>query len=620
MFRNVKIKTKIILLSTLIFVLLMGASSLISTKISFAILLDRIITKEAPVNTKYIAEVFEKKIAKAITLGKIIGENPFIHDWIQKEGSEDATKKITAYFKTFMEEGLSVTFLVSNTTLNSYTQDGFFKTLNKDVQRDSWYFDTLASGKKVSINIQQSEINGDLTAYVNIIMGNVNHPIGVAGVGISLSQVSNDLKNFHVSDSSVAYLISEDGGIKAHPDESYVSEIKNIKNIPDQQYKKNAVDELLNNTAGMLTYEDSSGNEKMIAFTTIPSIGWKIVIEAPKRELGKGLDKILKSNVMVFVVFIILLIVILNVTIQTILKPINETIVTLEDISEGEGDLTKRLEVSSGDEASLLSLNINKFMDKLQQMIKRIAEHTDDVNESSNGLAKIATTLAQNSHDTSKKSGKVITAAQDMTHNINMISNTLQTASENVTQFAAATEEMRVTITEIASRSSNASEITGEAVMLGDESSEQIQMLGKSAITIENVISTITDISEQTNLLALNATIEAARAGTAGKGFAVVANEIKALSTQTNEATEDIKSSIKGIRETADATISCIGRLSQIINTMNDIISSIAAAVEEQSVTTGELSENISNISLNLNGINGNITEIRQQHGCFEKF
>ncbi len=610
MLRNVKIKTKIILLSALIFILLMGASSLISTKISFGILLDRIVTKEAPVNTKYIAEVFEKKIAKAITLGKIIGDNPFIHKWIQKERSEKATKKITAYFKTFMEEGLSMTFLVSNTTLDFYTQDGFFKTLSKDVERDSWYFDTLASGKKVGINIQHSETNGDLTAYVNVIMGTLSYPIGVAGVGISLTQVSKDLKNFQVSDSSVAYLISEDGGIKAHPDKSYVSEIKNIKNIPDQNYKKNAVHELLNNTSGMVTYEDISGCEKLIAFSSIPSTGWKIVIEAPKKEFGKGLDKIIRTNAMVLVVFIILLIVILNATMQTILKPINETILTLEDISEGEGDLTKRLKVSSSDEASLLSLNINKFMDKLQQMIKRIAEHTDYVNDSSSGLEKIATTLAQNSHETYENSGKVTTAAQDMTHNINMISNTLQTASENVTQVAAATEEMKVSITEIASRSSNASEITGEAVMLGEESFEQIQTLGKSALNIANVVSTITDISEQTNLLALNAAIEAARAGVVGKGFAVVANEIKALSTQTNEATEDIKSSIKGIRKTADVTISYIERVSQIINTINDIVSSIAAAVEEQSATTGELSETISNISLNLNGINGNVTEI----------
>ncbi len=176
--------------------------------------------------------------------------------------------------------------------------------------------------------------------------------------------------------------------------------------------------------------------------------------------------------------------------------------------------------------------------------------------------------------------------------------------------LAAATEQMETTIAEIASRSANAREITGEAVTVGGSSSKQIEALGRSVTDIGEVVSNITDISEQTNLLALNATIEAARAGEAGKGFAVVANEIKALSTQTNEATEDIKIKIKGIEQTSEKTISGIERLSQIIENINDIVSMIAAAVEEQSVTAKELSGNISNISLGLNNINKNTAAI----------
>ncbi len=610
MFKNLKIKTKIIIISILIPIILMVIASLVSTKISFGILLDRIITTEAPANVKYIAEIFEKKIAKAATLGKIIGDNPFIYDWIKKERAEETTKKITEYFQNFMKEGLSITFIVSNETLNCYTQDGFFKTLSKNVERDSWYFDSLASGKKVDINIQNSETNGELTAYVNVIMGKVSKPLGVAGVGINLAQVSKDLANFKVSDSSVTYLISEDGGIKAHSDNAYVSEIKNIKNIPDQNYKKKAVDKLLKNKSGLFEYKDNKGIEKMIAFSSIKSAGWKIVIEAPKKELGKGLDKIIKTNGIMLVISILLLVFVIDVTIRILLRPINETISSLEDISEGEGDLTKRIKVGSGDEAGLLSMGFNKFVDKLQQMIKRIAEHTDYVKESSDVLSNISTTLAEDARETSQNSGKVATAAEDMSNNINNISDTLNIASENVSQVAAAIEELKTTITEIASRSANASEITGEAVIVGVKSSEHIEKLRKSTVDIANVVDSITDISEQTNLLALNATIEAARAGEAGKGFAVVANEIKELSNQTNGATEDIKSRIKEIQQTTEITISGIESLSQIIEKINDIGSNVAASVEEQSVTTGELSENISNISLSLNDINKNIAEV----------
>ncbi len=610
MFRNLTIKTKIIILSTFIFALLMGISTWISTKISFEIILERIESSEAPVAVASVAEVFDKQIAKAIALGKIVGDNPFIYDWLQKERSEETTQKITQYLSKFMEEGLSVGFIVSNNTLDFYTQEGFFKTLSRETERDSWYFDSVASGKKLAINIQHSELDGELVAYINVIIGDVGRPLGVSGVGISLTQLSRDLANFKVSESSVAYLITKDGGIKAHPDKKYVAEIKNIKNIPDENYRNHAVDELLNNASGVFAYQDRSGCEKLVSFSTIKSAGWKIVIEAPKKELGTGLEKIITTNAMLLAAFVLLAAVILNFTMKLILRPINETVSALEDISEGEGDLTKRIQADSRDEAGLLSLNFNRFVEKLQQMIKRIAEHTDSVSESSDGLADISTILAENAREASQNSGKAAIVAENMSNNINRISDTLQTASENVSQIAAATEEMKATISEIAARSANAGEITGEAVILGGKSSEHIAALGQSAADIVNVLANITEISEQTNLLALNATIEAARAGEAGKGFAVVANEIKALADQTNGATEDIKSRITGIQETSDVTISGIERLSEIIHTIDTIVLGIASAVEEQAATTGELSENISNISFGLNEINDNISEI----------
>ncbi len=543
-------------------------------------------------------------------MGKIIGDNPFIYEWLQEQRSEKTTAMIAEYMQKFMEEGLSTTFIVPNKTLDLYNQNGFYKTLNKDVPRDSWYFDTVSSGEKFSVNIQLSETSDELTAYVNVLIGDVKDPLGVGGVGISLTEVSRELANFKVSDSSIAYLITEKGGIKAHPDKKYISEVGNIKNISDPNYRKNVVDELLRQNSGLLEYQDKNGTEKLVAFSSIPSTGWKIVIEAPRDELSRGLDKIFVINAIVFVGFVSLVILVLNGMMRIILKPINETVTTLEDISEGEGNLTKRIKVNSRDEAGLLSLNFNRFVDKLQEMIKRIAEHTDYVSNSSDDLASIATVLAQNSQETSQNSKEVAVAADDMSHNIGGIAATLQTASENVSQVAAATEQMKTTITEIATRSADAHKQTSEAVTLGENSSEQIAALGRSMTDIGKVVADITDISEQTNLLALNATIEAARAGEAGKGFAVVANEIKALSTQTNEATEDIKEKINGIEQASRITISGIEKLSQIIYAINDIVSIIAAAVEEQSVTAKELSENISNISVGLHDINENTAAI----------
>ncbi len=610
MFRNLKIKNKVVVLAALVFTLLMGISTIVNTRISHNIILERVVSTEAPIATQYVNQTFENKISRAIALGKIIGDNPFVHHWLQKKRSEKTTATITEYFQKFIEEGLSATFIVSGSTLDLYTQDGFFKTLSRDVPRDSWYFDAVASGQKVSINIQHSEKNDELTAYVNVLMGDVSHPLGVAGVGISLAEVSRELAGFKVSESSIAYLITEEGDIKAHPDKRYITEVGNIKNIPDPAYRKNVVNQLLQKESGLLEYTDKNGNERMAAFSSIPSAGWKIIIEAPKKEFAKGLDRIFITNAIVLAGSVVLIFLALDLMMRFILRPINETVTALEDISGGEGDLTKRIRVSSGDEAGLLSLNFNKFTDKLQHMIKRVARHTDSVNNSADGLLDTAAILAENSRETSQDSQKAAAAAGEMSRNIGDIAATLQTASENIAQVAAATEQMEATIAEIALRAANAREITGEAVTVGGNSSRQFEALGKSVADIGKVVSNITDISEQTNLLALNATIEAARAGEAGKGFAVVANEIKALSTQTNEATEDIKTKIKGIEQTSELTIAGIERLSRIIETINEIVSMIAAAVEEQSVTAKELSGNISNLSHGLHNINENTATI----------
>src|SRR6266478_4203765 len=142
---------------------------------------------------------------------------------------------------------------------------------------------------------------------------------------------------------------------------------------------------------------------------------------------------------------------------------------------------------------------------------------------------------------------------------------------------------MSASIKEIAKNATEAAKVATSAVKVAETTTATISKLGESSNEIGQVIKVITSIAQQTNLLALNATIEAARAGEAGKGFAVVANEVKELAKETAKATEDISRKVAAIQGDSKKSVEAIATVTTIINQINDISSTIATAVEEQS-------------------------------------
>ena len=292
-----------------------------------------------------------------------------------------------------------------------------------------------------------------------------------------------------------------------------------------------------------------------------------------------------------------------------ITKPVNDAVAGLKDIAEGEGDLTTRLNVVSNDEVGELAKWFNTFMEKLQNVIKDVVNNTETISSSSAELSAISEQMTSGAEETSTKTNAAAVATEEMNATMNTIASTMEEASTNIGMVASAAEQMASSINEIAQNSEKASSITGGAVTLAKNSSDRVEGLGKSAQEISKVTETITEISEQTNLLALNATIEAARAGEAGKGFAVVANEIKELARQTAEATNEISKRIEGIQDSISGTITDIEQVPKVINEVNEIVSTIATAVEEQSVTTKEIASNVTQASQGVQEVTENVAQ-----------
>lgn len=221
----------------------------------------------------------------------------------------------------------------------------------------------------------------------------------------------------------------------------------------------------------------------------------------------------------------------------------------------------------------------NTAVERIRQLIAQTMSKVDTMREATEVLRNHMTGIGEAASESTTQSGVAAEAAKEI--------------SRNTQTTAAGAEEMGASIREISSNANEAARVAQEATKVAEQTNKVVSQLGTSSQEIGEVVHTITEIARQTNLLALNATIEAARAGEAGKGFAVVAGEVKDLAAETGSATEEISNRIEAIQKDTDDAVKAIERISEIIASINDYQTTIAAAVEEQTATTNEMGRSV---------------------------
>jgi methyl-accepting chemotaxis protein len=281
---------------------------------------------------------------------------------------------------------------------------------------------------------------------------------------------------------------------------------------------------------------------------------------------------------------------------RAIVAGLRTTVQALDRVAEG--DLTQHLDVTGQDEVSQASAATNRMLERTATALRAIGANARTLAGSSERLSEVSQSLGASAEETSAQSGAASAAAEQV--------------SANVQTVATAAEEMSSSIREIAGSANEAARVATTAVSVAESTNATVSKLGASSAEIGEVIKVITSIAEQTNLLALNATIEAARAGEAGKGFAVVANEVKELAKQTAEATENIAGKVTAIQTDAQAATEAIGEITTVISQINDIQTTIASAVEEQTATTNEIGRSVGEAARGASEIAGNVSGVAQ--------
>lgn len=279
----------------------------------------------------------------------------------------------------------------------------------------------------------------------------------------------------------------------------------------------------------------------------------------------------------------------------------------LEDVAQGEGDLTRRIDARGSDELGRLGNNLNQFIDKTHDLVKHVVERSIQIVIASNNVHILSEEIARESDGLANQAAAVATASEEMSATSNDIArNCMQAAEEGNVASDAARDGSSIVQDTVAGMGRIADRVRNAATTVAS--------LGARSDQIGEIVGTIEDIADQTNLLALNAAIEAARAGEQGRGFAVVADEVRALAVRTTKATSEIGVMIRTIQnetknavESMDQGVSEVAKgsseaarsgdaLLNIINQINDVtmqISQIATAAEEQTATTSEISGNI---------------------------
>ena len=392
--------------------------------------------------------------------------------------------------------------------------------------------------------------------------------IGAAGGDIYLEEIAEIINSVDFLDLGYAYLVTSEGKILSHPDQSMVD--KNINQVLGANVSFNSQLKEFDNRI-----------VSFIPIKGIASVNWYVGVMLDREKAYQPLVSARNTAIVVGLVSLLVTVVLLQVLFNHLMKPIYSLNAAIRDISEGDGDLTQRLSVDSQDEIGQLSSNFNGFIEKVHESMKQ-------VQSSAHTLETHIEQVRKSSHAGIEMAEQQLSRGTSVSSAITELNNSASEISANANNASELTSSMRAQSQEgMAALNANIESIQQLSHTM-ESSSGDVEKLRTEAQNIASILDVIMGVSSQTNLLALNAAIEAARAGEAGRGFAVVADEVRQLAQRTQEAATEIENMIENLQQ---GTISVVDSMEQSQANSGSSVEKANLADEKMQAIVGALQD-----------------------------
>ncbi|MBG6437337.1 methyl-accepting chemotaxis protein, partial [Pseudomonas aeruginosa] len=471
-----------------------------------------------------------------------------------------------------------------------------------DPRSRPWYKDAVAAGGLTLTEPYVDAATQELIITAATPVKAAGNTLGVVGGDLSLKTLVQIINSLDFSGMGYAFLVSGDGKILVHPDKEQV--MKTLSEVYPQNTPKIATG---------FSEAELHGHTRILAFTPIkglPSVTWYLALSIDKDKAYAMLSKFRVSAIAAALISIVAILVLLGLLIRLLMQPLHLMGRAMQDIAQGEGDLTKRLAVTSRDEFGVLGDAFNQFVERIPRSIREVAGTAHKLHDVSQLVVNASNSSMANSDEQSNRTNSVAAAINELGAAAQEIARNAADASHHASDANHQAEDGKQVVEQTIRAMNELSEKISA-------SCANIEALNSRTVNIGQILEVIKGISEQTTLLALTAAIDAARAGEAGRGFAVVADEVRNLAHRAQESAQQIQKMIEELQIGAQEAVSTMTesqryslesveianrageRLSSVTGRIAEIDGmnqSVATATEEQTAVVDSLNMDITEI------------------------